>query len=504
MELCKKYNMYVILRAGPYICGEWEHGGFPYWLTRAGVPEIRKADPLYMKHVGEWFDNLLPRLKKHMYINGGNILHVQIENEYGHLPFGDKVYLKFLADKVKEHLGKETVLFTCDVAEYGRLERGSLPNEALVTVDSVGNPYDAAELARSFNGGKGPFVDSEFYTGWIDTWGDPHHKNDGKYIADCLDGLLAANASVGIYMFFGGTNFGFTSGGQGDHDFYKAEFTSYDYDAPLSEAGDMTWKYQCIREVIKKYHPEFIQNYDVSNTTKASYGKINLTQGITLWDALPYVADREVRSEYPLTFEDIRNPYGFILYTKELKQDGYFHVNSMHDRGHVLVDHIGLDIISRFDERDIYCPKGELSILLENLGRINTPIDFLDTKGIANNATFNNEIMKFWTQYPISMEKVQNIPFKNELPLKIPTFYKAFFNVNEKHDTFLNPRGLKHGVAFINGFNLGRYWNIGSQVTLYITKQFLRIGENEITIFEFDGIDGIPQLSLDDIPILDY
>lgn len=503
IEICQKYNMYVILRPGPYICAEWDFGGLPPWLLAENITLFRSSDEVYLRHVDDWFKVLFGRLKKYMYHNGGNIIMVQVENEYGAYIACDQVYLKHLCDLTHELLGEQTLLFTTDQAYDFMVKCGAIPSEAYATVDfGTGNdPKPIFEQQRRWNG-NGPFVNSEYYPGWLDHWQEAHHTVNASDVANYLDQMLALGASVNFYMYYGGTNFFYYNGANGDRLGYQADPTSYDYDAPLSEAGDMTYKYEEIKKVIAKYFSD-IPSYEVRNTTKKSFGKVTFTQGVSLYDTLDTVTTKVVESETPKTFEEMGADFGFVMYSTTTK-GGTLITNHAHDRSSIYVNRNHVATYFRPNDRPTQIDAGPLDILIENCGRLNYGIDFVDRKGLTTGAKLDYiKDIKNWTARIIPLMNTEGIKFGDTLPTKTSAFYRATFEVDEPADTFFNPTGLSKGIVFINGYNIGRYWTVGPQLTLYVPAPLLVKGTNELIVFEIDPLESVPSISFDDTPQLD-
>ena len=509
LDLCQKYNMFVILRPGPYICAEWDLGGLPYWLMNEDIEFFRSNDPVYMQHVTEWFTLLYKRVNKYMYHNGGNIIMVQIENEYGAYFACDKVYLKALVDLAHQGLGEQTVLFTVDNNYDWMWKCGGLPEYTLSTID-FGTSVDvktAFEQQRSWNNGTGPYVNTEYYTGWLDHWGDDHHTVAAEEVAKHLDEMLAMGGSVNFYMYYGGTNFDYMTGANGDTAFwYQADPTSYDYDAPLSEATDLTWKYWKLLEVIKKYRTD-IPTYDVQNSTKKSFGSVTFTEGIKMFDCLEDIVSRTEESDTPMYFEKLNNPFGFVLYETTAQQAGHFMVTRVGDRAVVIKNGQYAETFTRTESKSLWVDSGDkLQILCQHLGRLNFGYDLhMDFKGLRGKVTIGSHEVKGWSNKAIPLSSApSHLKFAyGVLPVHEPAFYRGYFNVDEPADTFFNPTGFKCGVCWVNGKHIGKYWSAGPQITLYIRAKYLKPGQNEIIIFETGDIDTVPVCTFDDHPTLD-
>ena len=503
IETCAKYGIYVILRPGPFICAEWDFGGLPYWLLKEEGMVFRSSDEVYLRHVDDWFKVLFAKIKPHMYMNGGNIIMVQIENEYGSYTTCDQAYLKHLADVTRDLLGKDTLLFTTDGPGEGYLKCGSIVSEAYATVDfGCGDPTGGFELERRWNGGSGPYVNSEFYPGWLDHWGEKHARVDAESVASSLDKMLSMGGNVNFYMYLGGTNFDFFNGANGGSNQYQPDPTSYDYDAPLSEAADMTWKWGRILDVIKKYRSD-IPTYEVSNSTKKAYGKVTFTEGVSMWDVLEDIATNSVKgSDKPVNMEDFDIDFGFTVYSTTA-QAGTLNLPKVHDRAYVFVDKNRKGIVQHAAEKPVDIPAGKLDILVENQGRLNFGGEFVEKKGLVQGATVNGQNPGKWDNIGFNLKKYKNIKWTSTLPTGGPAFYRGKFQVDEVADTFLNPTGWTKGVAIINGHNCGRYWTIGPQLTLFIPAEFLKVGENELIIFEYEKLDAVGPMTFDDTPQID-
>ena len=506
IQLVQKYNMYLIFRPGPFICAEWDFGGLPYWLLKEKNIKFRRLNDAYMKHCVDFMTVVLNKVKPYMYHKGGPIIMVQVENEYGWYNACDRQYMYTLCNLTTDILGKETLLFTNDGAYQGNMQCGNALPYAYASVDfGSGDPMPRFELERKFNGGTGPYYVAEHYTGWLDHWGEAHHTVDVKTITTSVDTILANNGNVNLYMYYGGTNFGFFNGANGDKNSYQADPTSYDYDAPLTEGGDMTYKYIALRDVIKKYFPN-IPSYDVANRTKKAYGQVKFTQGVSMYDALPIIGQRKQTNDTPMTFEDLDCDYGFVLYQTTLKKGGVLTIPHVHDRANIFVNkkYFGRVVHAKEGQSKIEVPAGDLDILVENQGRFNYGYDFVEFKGITDGVKLDDVAVTGWTMTGFNLTNNQDIKFGSTLPTKVPSFYRGTFNVDEVYDTYLNPTGFTKGVAFVNGNNIGRYWLTGPQLTLYCPGPFLHKGENELIIFEVESQeDTVSTMKFDDAPKLD-
>ncbi|KAL0415095.1 UNVERIFIED_CONTAM: Beta-galactosidase 17 [Sesamum latifolium] len=516
LKLCKKLDLLVMLRAGPYICGvfdgikvdstskfldmsgywnqnafrltitfspflmivEWDLGGFPAWLL-AEEPAIRlrSSDPAFLDLVEKWWGILLPKIYPLLYSNGGPIIMVQIENEFG--SYGnDKAYLHYLVKLARGHLGDDILLYTTDGGARETLRKGTIPGDAVfsaVDFTTGDDPWPIFKLQKEFNApGKSPPLSAEFYTGWLTHWGEKIASTDATFTATYLEKILSMNGSAILYMAHGGTNFGFYSGantGSNEAD-YKPDLTSYDYDAPIRESGDVdNAKYKALRRVIAKYSTEPLASVPPDNE-KIAYGRIKLDKVSFLYDMIGMkdLVD-VVESENPISMEAIGQMFGFVLYASE------------------------------------YNPKGNGSVLfipkVENMGRLNYGPYIFDRKGILSSVYLDSRPLYKWKMLPIPLQNLNEATqinpiilnaqnFLNDLPGKNcvlePAFYTGHFSVDKVGDTYISFRGWSKGIAFVNEINIGRFWpSVGPQCNLYVPAPMLRQGENTLVILELES-----------------
>ena len=504
LKTAQDVGLLVVLRAGPYICGEWEMGGFPSWLLRNTSIVLRSSDAGYIKQVDEWYSVLFPKLKSLLYENGGPIISVQVENEYGSYYTCDKNYLKHLEATFRQHLGPNILLFTTDGDGDGYLKCGSLVPDLYATVDFGVTTKPNFEPQRQYEP-HGPLVNSEFYTGWLDHWGEPHQRRDGAQFANSLDILLNMNVSVNMYMFEGGTNFGFWNGANSGGSNYSPQPTSYDYDAPLSEAGDPTNKFTLIRNVIKKY--ESVPSTVPPATPKTAYGKVTFDEYVSLFDSGLAVAKRS--GIHPYTFEEMEQDFGFMLYKSDnnisIDSSLSLIVSELHDRASIYWNSQYNGAIIRrgqvagnitFVINASSPGSGPLELLVENMGRINYGSYINDQKGIIDGVFASNKRLIQWTSYSYPLnntDKLSNfmsLRTQSRAP-KTAVFYIGSFDAgNYPNDTFLSLANWNKGVAFVNNFNLGRYWTTkGPQKTLYVPASVLKPtpAVNRVVLFEIDS-----------------
>ncbi|XP_060086081.1 beta-galactosidase-like [Ylistrum balloti] len=504
LQTAQDVGLLVVMRAGPYICGEWDFGGIPAWILKEDPKTIfRTMDSTYIKYVDQWMDVLLPKLKPLLYNNGGPVIMVQIENEYGSYFACDRNYTTHLRDRARFHLGKDVVLFTTDGNSDGFLKCGYIP-EVYATVDfGVSyNPAGSFKAQRDYEA-KGPLVNSEFYTGWLDHWGQKHSVTDTNKVTTSLDLLLAYGANINMYMFEGGTNFGFWNGA--NYAPFQPVPTSYDYDAPLTEAGDITDKYLELRQIISKYLP--LPDMPIpSSTPKAKYGQVQMTFVSTLQDAISQLCPKgPTKSQYPVTMESIGQYQGFALYRYVLKKNVVSQklaVPGIRDRGYVMVDKVPQGVIVREKSTSLNITGKQgavLDILVENQGHINYGSGINNnTKGIIQNVTLEGQILEDWMVYSLSLDNLNpsDIPLgdspKSGAGLMTPSIYKGKLTISgNAEDTYLDMTGWTKGQALLQGqINLGRYWpKEGPQVRLFVPKPYLKSApdNNMLLMFEIEG-----------------
>ncbi|KAM4667905.1 beta-galactosidase-1-like protein isoform 5-T5 [Amazona ochrocephala] len=546
LDLTAELGLLVILRPGPYICAEWEMGGLPSWLLWKPDIVLRSSDPAYLAAVDSWLHVLLPKIKPRLYQHGGNIISVQVENEYGSYYACDHGYLRHLLGSFRALLGSEVLLFTTDSTRAEELRCGTLQG-LYATIDfGPGSNVTEAFGAQRWVEPKGPLVNSEYYTGWLDYWGEAHASTSLVHVARGLEDMLQLGASVNMqvvswwgtawgalpchlqhwnghccspscqagraaaacfisrqgwhwaqqgmvspcwvcgvltglsgvsrrYMFHGGTNFAYWSGAD-FKDQYKPVTTSYDYDAPLSEAGDPTEKLFAIRMVISKFQPLPAGPMPPA-TPKYAYGRVALQKHADLLDALDVLCPSgPIQSRFPLTFEAIKQAHGFVVYRTQLPRDVLEPTmlgappHSICDRGYVMLQ-----------------------------------------KGLLGNLSLDSSPLSNWLIYPLDIDAaVQQgwphaaLPKSSRRGRAGPAFYTGTFETpGLTWDTFVKFPGWSKGQLWINGFNLGRYWpRRGPQQTLFVPGSVLHVGRpNNITVLELEGAPSTPLLLFLDQPL---
>jgi beta-galactosidase len=489
LDLVAAEGMFAIVRPGPYICAEWDNGGLPAWLFTDPEVGVRRNEPLYLAAITEYFDALLPIVAERQIDRGGPVILVQIENEYGAYS-DDKDYLAALVD-LNRARGITVPLTTIDQPTDQMLADGGLPG--LHKTASFGSRATERLATLRRHQPTGPLMCAEFWNGWFDFWGAHHHTTAAAEAAAELDELLATGASVNLYMFHGGTNFGFTNGAN-DKGVYQPTVTSYDYDAPLTEAGEPGEKFWAFRDVIAKYAsvPEEVP----TASAPAPVLEAALDRSISLWDALQTPSSKLgtwAGYDHLPTLDEIGHFRGFALYRTTIDAGGVLSFGEVRDRAQVFLDGAPVGVLSR-DHHDsaITVPGGGvLEILVEDQGRVNYGPRIGEDKGLIGPALLDGEPVLSWEVLPLAVDALPAEATRAADPrgasagsIAGPAFAGGSFDLDEPADLFLSTVGWGKGNAFVNGFDLGRYWSRGPGETLYVPAPLLRRGRNEIVVFE--------------------
>lgn len=499
ISLAQEEGLYVLLRPGPYVCAEWDFGGYPYWLLNDPDMVYRSNNEEFLNACQGYISRLGEELGGQSINNGGNILMVQLENEYG--SYGnDKVYLAALRDMI-EQANFNVPLMTCDGG--GQMEAGHLDGVFPSINGVLGD--DIFKIVDRYQQG-GPYFVAEFYPAWFDVWGKRHSLVNYQRPTEQLDWMLKNGVSISMYMFHGGTNFWYTNGAN-TAEGYAPQPTSYDYDAPLGEWGNYYPKYHAFREVIQRYLPqgETLPELPAENPT-ISFPEIELTKSAPLEEAF----NKRTLSQEILSMEEMGQDFGYIHYQTTIKEagKGKLTLHDLRDYAVILVDGKQVASLDRRHnqntvELNIESTPAKLEILVENTGRVNYGPDILhNNKGITDKVVWRGEKLLNWeiSALPLYREKVDKFSFKAPI-VGVPAFHTGTITLEEVGDSFLDMSKWGKGAVWVNGHSLGRYWNIGPQQTLYIPAPWLKKGKNKIVVFEMEDT-GNRTLCGHDRPIL--
>ncbi len=498
IAIAQELGLNVILRPGPYICAEWEFGGFPAWLLKYEKMPLRCYDETFLSKVERYYKELLPRVRPYLASNGGNVIMLQVENEYG--SFGDdKDYLRAVA-KIYQENGMDCMYFTSDGTCYSMLTGGTL-DEYLAVANFGSKPEERLAILKEYRPNQ-PLMCGEYWCGWFDHWFEEHHTRTAEEIVSDFEGFFKINASFSFYMFHGGTNFGFMNGANHGSK-YEPTVTSYDYCSPLNEAGDRTATYYAVRDMVAKYCGP-VPELTATETKKAAYGKVALTETADLFENLDNIS-KPVHSAAPKFMEELDQSYGYILYRSTMQGPRDVRgitIEEIHDRVQIFLDGEHKGTYCRWappaKEELVtfglgYGESVQIDLLTENMGRVNYGAHIPGRNGIRAMRT-SGQYHFGWDMYSLPMEdELDNLKFKptDGKATTKPTFLRGTFEIDdEPADTFIRLDGFHKGFVKINGFNLGRYFNdAGPQKTLFVPAPKLKKGKNEILVFESDSTD---------------
>jgi beta-galactosidase len=479
-------GMWVIIRPGPYVCAEWDFGGLPPYLLKNPELKVRCMYPDYMKAAERYISRLADVLRPLLVTGGGPVLMLQIENEYG--SYGnDRDYLAALKETWKKY-DINVPFFTGDgPAEY-MLEAGTLPGCA-VGLDSGSSEADF-ELARKMNPGV-PVFSSETYPGWLTHWGEDWARPDTADLLREVRYLMDSGKSFNFYVLHGGTNFGFTAGANSGGRGYEPDVTSYDYDAPVDEQGRPTAKYMALRKIIGSYLPRRVKLPPIPDPVPVTgFPETEMVPLTSVWDNMP----APVHLVQPQPFEMLGQYQGFMLYSTRLigHKGGKLTVTDLHDYATVFLDGRYAGTLDRrlgINTLELTRAESEsplLEIFVEAMGRINFAAAIIDRKGITDRVTLNGMTLMNWDVYgfPVDEEFIAGLRRTENMTVKPGIFFRGTLTLDNTADTFIDLTNFVKGIVWVNGHNLGRYWETGPQQRLYCPAPWLRKGENEIIVFD--------------------
>lgn len=506
-------GLYVMVRPGPYICSEWDLGGFPSWLLTIPGIRLRCSNEPYMEAVARYFAAVMKVLEPHFCNHDGPVVAIQIEN--GYASYGNDIaYLKALQTMVLD-AGFAGIVFTADGDSDTRLATANIPgiwktmmlgDNPLKGVEILNRQQDLPAMVTEFWGGAGT------RNGVV-----PTRAVYADRKTEDLDKLLAAGGHVNVYMFTGGTTFGFMNGGLNipPRQLFSPFTTSYDVKAPLSESGECTPKYHMFREVFRKHNPDFPDLPVPEGPVAKAFGRVELTSTAPLLPNSRAIAETILQSPSTLTMEEVGQDYGFILYRTKVRHQGFpLPVTIVEPRDHAWVFADGTRVGS-FDRNDnegkpfqatvtLDVPEAGLTleILVENQGRFSFSWNLEDNfKGITKGVVLNNQQFQMdWEILTLPMRDLSALEY-SDLPPEptCPAFFRGTVEIDEPADTFVRFPYGKRGFCLVNGFNIGRYENIGPQFALYVPAPLLRAGTNTIEIMELESLS-LPAVDLVDQP----
>ena len=514
IKLAGEEGLMVIIRPGPYACAEWEFGGYPWWLVKEKSLVIRSYNKPFLDSCHTYINGLAGQIKNLQITNSGPIIMIQAENEFGSYVAQRKDISmedhKAYSAAIKQQLieaGFNVPLFTSDGSS---LFNGGTISGTLPTANGEDDIDNLKKVVNEYHKGEGPYMIGEFYPGWLDHWAEPFQKVSTKNIVDQTEKYLKAGVSFNFYMINGGTNFGFTSGANYDREHnIQPDITSYDYDAPISEAGWATPKYKALRELFQKN-----VSYKITPIPAPipviEIPSIKLNKSVDLFSLKEKM--KPVKNETPETFEDLNQGYGYVLYSRKFANaiKGKLEIKGLRDYALIYVNRKKIDELNRNSNNyscNIDIPSnGTLNILVENMGRINYGAEIIhNLKGIISPVFIDsNEIKNNWEMYCFPMEQEPALKLYPDNYVKDhPIIYRGSFTVSKTGDTFLDMSDWGKGIVFVNGYNLGRYWNKGPQQTLYLPGCWLKKGINTITIFEQQNAKQQKEIHGVKTPVLD-
>ncbi len=515
-RLCQKNGMYVIVRPGPYVCAEWEMGGLPWWLLKKKDIKLREQDPYFMQRVEIFEKEVGKQLAPLTIQNGGPIIMVQVENEYG--SYGkDKPYVSAIRDIVRKSGFDKVSLFQCDWSS-------NFLNNGLDDLTWTMNFGTGANIDNQFKRlgevrPNAPKMCSEFWSGWFDKWGARHETRPAKDMVEGMDEMLSKGISFSLYMTHGGTSFGHWAGANSPG--FQPDVTSYDYDAPINEWGLATPKFYELQKMMVKYN----DGKKLPAVPKAPMPLISIPEfKLTEYRPLSYGIDQEKNSDAPLSFEDMDMGWGTMVYTASLPaiKNPSTLTGEFHDFAQVYINDKYVGKIDRVkNEKSLELPAvaegSTMTIIVEGMGRINFGRAIKDYKGIIGNVTISTfdetcDIAlnpKQWCNKTIlddyaTASKVLAMKQNKMAGLKTTAgYYRGFFNINKVGDTFINMEAFGKGQVYVNGHALGRFWQIGPQQTLYMPGCWLKKGKNEVVVLDVVGPKGAAVAFCQDHPELD-
>ena len=502
-RLAQKHGMYIIVRPGPYVCAEWEMGGLPWWLLKKKDIRLRENDPYFLKRVEIFEKEVGKQLADLQLSRGGNIIMVQVENEYG--SYGvDKPYVSNIRDIVRKAGFTDVTLFQCDWAS--NFTNNGLDDLVWTMNFGTGSNIDSQFAKLKELRPDSPLMCSEFWSGWFDKWGGRHETRDSKDMVAGMREMLEKGISFSLYMTHGGTSFGHWAGANSPG--FAPDVTSYDYDAPINEYGQATPKFWELRKMMAEFSDKKLPSVPKAPMPIVSFPKVELTQFVSIDRGI----NKRVESREVKTFEDLDMGWGTVKYSTtlpEIKSQSLLTLKDGHDYAQVYINGKYIGKIDRvLHESTLTLPsvkQGDvLVILVEGMGRINFGRAIKDFKGITDKVLLSTEINGHATTFDLKNWEIATIPddyqtavnaFEGPMTLEARHdmlqgemgYYRGYFNLKKVGDTFINMETWGKGQVYVNGHAIGRFWNIGPQQTLYVPGCWLKKGKNEIIVLDVVG-----------------
>ena len=529
VNLAQKNGMYVIVRPGPYVCAEWEMGGLPWWLLKKKDIRLREQDPYFMERLEIFEKKVGEQLGDLTIEKGGPIIMVQVENEYG--SYGeDKPYISAVRDIIRKSGFDKVELFQCDWSS--NFTKNGLDDLTWTMNFGTGANIDNEFKKLGELRPNSPKMCSEFWSGWFDKWGGRHETRGAEAMVDGISQMLDRGISFSLYMTHGGTNWGHWAGANSPG--FAPDVTSYDYDAPINEAGQTTDKFWKLRKAMEKYSGDWdpvaqkwVGNKKLPAVPKEyptiAIPKFELTEFHNILCGVQKSTDtREVK-----TIEELDMGWGSAVYRTrlpEVKSPSTLTINDLHDFGLVYVDGKLIGTVNRIkNEKSLQLPAvkegAQLTILVEAMGRINFGRAIKDFKGITRNVELKAEVGGHELTYDLKNWNIELIPDDYATATKALAiqkkideralagqqagYYRGTFNLKKTGDTFLNLENWGKGQVYVNGYAVGRHWYIGPQQTLYVPGCWLKKGQNEVIVLDIMGPRGERTIEGLQKPIID-
>lgn len=509
-RIAQDNGMYVIVRPGPYVCAEWEMGGLPWWLLKKKDISLRERDPYFMERVRIFEQEVGKQLAPLTIQNGGPIIMVQVENEYG--SYGvDKQYVSKIRDILRESGFSDVALFQCDWSSNFHLN--GLDDLVWTMNFGTGADIDAQFRRLGEMRPDAPQMCSEFWSGWFDKWGARHETRPAEDMVAGIDEMLSKGISFSLYMTHGGTSFGHWAGANSPG--FAPDVTSYDYDAPINEYGAPTHKYDLLRETLKKYSESELPEVPGPAAERIEIPEFALDEFVPIQAGIT----TSTTSDFPVTFEELDMGWGSAIYSTtlpEIPERSFLTINDAHDYAQIFIDGKYIGKIDRVkNEKSIALPAcnagAKLEILVEAMGRINFGRAIKDFKGITGKVTVTSE--KGTTE--LTGWEVRCIPDGYEDAARALSkggekafdtgtgYYRGSFRLRKTGDTFLNMEAFGKGQVYVNGHAIGRFWHIGPQQTLFVPGCWLKKGKNEVIVLDVAGPSDKPAIFGQSVPELD-